>query len=618
MSEYGNGNDASSRQLSAAARAIAGLASLPEVWAWAAQQYGDAPAVQDLKRTLQVRLTFRELWEQAQRFGAGLTALGVHPSDRVALFAESSGRWVVADAGIQAAGAADAVRGVDSISTDELSFILDASGACALVAQDARTLQRLLPHLPDSCNFAVELWGDAPAAPSKPSLRVLTFDQLLAEGERALSAWQPHPSTPGDLASLMFTSGTSGHPKGVATTHSNLLSQLLGLDSFPVERGDLAVTYLPPWHSYGRIFDYYLLSRGACLYYSRLRDLKADLAEQQPHVFVSVPLLLENLHDKAMRQLSKLAEQEAQLLEAAMHHIRAQRMLTGTSLDHSVDPPSPDQLAAAGKTAAQLAHVHEQAKDMFSRLRRQLGFSRSRWVISGGGTLADFVDDFFEAIGVPLVSGYGLTETSPVLSARRLDLNIRGTIGPPLPDTDIRIVSLDDKTKELPDGQQGLILARGPQVMHGYWNDDKANDEAFPYDLQSGWFDTGGHEKSTSLAQGRSHPPPPCPPPVRQKDTIVLSNGENIEPACIEATLCTSSHIAFAVLVGQNRRGLGALLVPSPEAVEQFGQGDPQSPELRKLLQEEGGTLTRKLNPRKGEVFKKYATEVAALEQELR
>ncbi|KAL4424118.1 hypothetical protein ABPG75_001419 [Micractinium tetrahymenae] len=659
------------REPTPAAWAISGLPSLPDLWAWAAQQYGDALAIVDRHRKPTTSLTFSQLHEAIQTFAAGLSSLGVRRGERVALFTESSGRWLVADAGIMAAGAVDAVRGVDSISTDELRFILESSEAPALVVQDAHTLERLLPEMPDCCTLAVVLWGDAPAAAAERAhsqLVALSFDQLMERGQRArASGWQPAQLQRGDLASLAFTSGTSGKPKGVMTSQENLVSQLEALDFMPVTPGDTAVSYLPPWHSYGRTLDYFLLSRGCKLHYSRLRDLKQDLVEQQPDIFVSVPLLLDNLHDKALQQLHKVPG-EVKLLDAALHHVRAQRLINGTALEHARAPPGSAEKLAATAAAAMLAPVHQAAeRGVFERLRRQLGFSRTRWVVSGGGSLTPQTDDFYEAIGVPVVVGYGLTETSPVLTIRHLDNNIRGTIGPPLPRTGIRIAAPHNPAEELPDGQQGLIMASGPQVMQGYWNNAEATEKAFPLGRQpdNGWLDTGawlaiaqrhpGRRRSSSscpwvammlgllprLASMRPHVPcmsyagdlgwrvPYMPGSSmgghivitgRQKDTIVLANGENVEPQPLEDLLCTSPYIQFAVLVGSGKRALGALLVPSQEALDKAGE-DVHSAEMHQLMQPfaiEDGTLTRTMKPRKATIFAKYAEQVAEVGKQLR
>ncbi|PRW61462.1 long-chain-fatty-acid-- ligase [Chlorella sorokiniana] len=435
----------------------------------------------------------------------------------------------------------------------------------------------------------------------------------------------------------MFTSGTTGKPKAVATTHANFLAQLEQLvPIFPIERDETAVSYLPAWHAYGRTLDYFLLFSGVSIFYSTVFGLKNDLTEQKPHVFVSVPLMLDNLHQKAMQAIWKDPE-KVQLLDAATQYTKARRVLEGMALDFAVEPPSEQQLKEAEQVVALLEPTVRKGEPLFSQLRESLGFGRLRWAVSGGGSLAPSIDDFYEAVGVPVVVGYGLTETSPVLTVRNLACNVRGTIGPAVPSTEIRIVDPQDHRVELQDGQQGLIMAKGPQVMHGYHNNVQANQKVFPLGQHTGWLDTGDLGWLVPHGVGNSKMGGNVVISGRLGDMIILSGGENIQPQPLEDLLCTSPHIQFAVILGQAKRSLGALIVPSQEALDAVN-GDAQSSELRDSIQAEiartlaqrpvhervrafavlsepfsveGGTLTRTMKPRRAVVFSKSSSSRA-------
>jgi len=354
----------------------------------------------------------------------------------------------------------------------------------------------------------------------------------------------------------LYTSGTTGQPKGVPLSHSNLLHQLrhLGVAVAP-QPGDRVVSVLPIWHSYERSAEYFLLACGCRQTYTTLKQLRADLQRVKPHYLISVPRLWEALLSGFDDALAAMPASRQRLLGAALANSRAFGRCRRQALDLTLAPESwPARLGAAGLALLRWPLHRLAAALLWPKLRQQLVGGRLRTAISGGGALAMHVDGFFEAIGIELLVGYGLTETSPVLTCRRRWANRRGSAGQPLAGTSLRIV--DPESGELLAlGQRGRVLARGPQVMAGYWGKPEASAAVLD---SEGWFDTGdlGHllPDGSLVLTGRA------------KDTIVLSSGENIEPGPLEEALVASPLIEQVLVVGQDRKQLGALVVPKEAA----------------------------------------------------
>jgi long-chain acyl-CoA synthetase len=338
--------------------------------------------------------------------------------------------------------------------------------------------------------------------------------------------------------------------------------------------GDRVVSVLPIWHSYERSAEYFLLSCGCRQTYTTLKQLRADLQRVRPHYLISVPRLWEALLSGFEGALAEMPAARQRLLQAALANSRAFVAARRQALDLTLAPePAGARLLAAGRLALRWP-LHALAGRLFwPKVRQQLVGGALRAAISGGGALALHVDGFFEAIGIDLLVGYGLTETSPVLTCRRPWANRRGSAGQPLPGTAIRVVEPESR-HTLAIGERGLVLARGPQVMAGYWRKPEASAKVLDAE---GWFDTGDLglllADGTLLLTGRA------------KDTIVLSSGENIEPAPLEEALLASPLIEQVLLVGQDRKQLGALIVPRPEPLAAFAEaaGLPAS-----VLPEEG------------------------------
>jgi len=551
--------------------------SLPELWAIAAQKFAPITAVHDPHSKPIVEFTYAELYQQIRQFAAGLQALGIHASDlsndlssdpssvppRVALISDNCPRWLVADQGVMLAGAVDVVRSSQA-EAEELRFILNDSGAIALIVENLATFNRLRSSLTDlPLQFVIFLSDEA--SPEE-SFKMLKFSGVLALGEAA--TLQPITQTRDTLATLMYTSGTSGTPKGVMLTHGNLVTQVISAATVVLPQpGDRVLSILPIWHCYERTFEYFIFAHGCTQTYTNIRHVKKDIKEFKPHYMVGVPRLWESIYEGIQKQFRDQPAKQQKLvaffLKNSLQYIRARRVLQGLDLEN-MNPSPADKLMAMVKMPVLWA-IH-QAGDrlVYQKVRAGTG-GEVKYLVSGGGSIAEFLEDFFEVVGINILGGYGLTETSPITNVRCPSANLRGADGQPFPDTEIRIVDLESH-QTLSPGKQGLVLIRGPQVMKGYYNNPEATAKAID---PEGWFDTG----DLGMVVGAGH----LVITGRAKDTIVLTNGENIEPQPIENACLRSAYVDQVMLVGQDQRSLGALIVPNLEALQKWAEANHAS-----------------------------------------
>ncbi|MBW4671604.1 MAG: AMP-binding protein [Cyanomargarita calcarea GSE-NOS-MK-12-04C] len=533
--------------------------SLPEIWQLVAKRVGNVVALRDPHSKLESVLNYTELAEKIQQFAIGLQASSVKAGSRISLIADNSLRWLIADQGIMMAGAANAVRSSQA-EREELLFILANSGSNALVVEDLKTLNKLYEGLKDLPIELVILLSDE-APPTEESIKVLNFQQLMSIG--AQHNLEPVELTPDTLATLIYTSGTTGKPKGVMLSHGNLMHQVNSLGAVvQPEAGDIVLSILPTWHSYERSCEYFLLSQGCTQIYTNLRSVKLDLKEFKPHYIVCVPRLLESIYEGVQKQFREQSASKQRLVNSLLNisekYVKARRLAQELSLDN-LYPKTSERLTASLKASA-LSPLHALAEKLvYGKVREATG-GRIKQMISGGGALPRHIDNFFEIVGVDILVGYGLTETSPVTHARRPWRNLRGSAGQPIPSTSIKIVDPETR-QEMAIGERGLVLLRGPQIMQGYYQNPEATAKAID---SEGWFDSGDlgfvTQQNDLVLTGRA------------KDTIVLTNGENIEPTPIEDASLRSPYIDQIMLVGQDQRSLGALIVPNIEALEKWAE----------------------------------------------
>ncbi|MDJ0843079.1 AMP-dependent synthetase/ligase [Crocosphaera sp.] len=537
----------------------ANVTALPDIWAIAAKKFPDILALHDPHSKPAVKLTFTQLYQQIEQFASGLQTLGVAPDDKISLIADNSPRWFIADQGSMLAGAANAVRSAQA-DKNELAYILRDSDSSTLIVENQKTLDKLRAFCDEIPLQLIILLSDE-TPKTDDSIKTLNYTQLMEQG--ANHSLQPVTKNDDDLATLIYTSGTTGQPKGAMLSHGNLLHQIKNLDAvIQPQAGDSVLSILPSWHSYERSAEYFLLSQGCTLIYTNIRNFKTDLKRFKPEHMVGVPRLWDSLYEGIQKQLREKSPTQQKIVQfffnISQNCILSRRIANNMSLEH-FDASAIDRFIAKLK-AALLAPLHSLGdKLVYNKIREGLG-GNFETLVSGGGSLAKHLDDFYEIINVPVLVGYGLTETSPVANARTHTHNLRGSSGQPIPHTEIKIVDLDTG-EPLPQGKRGVVLIRGPQVMQGYYKKPEATAKAID---PEGWFDSGDLGWITPMNDlvitGRA------------KDTIVLNNGENIEPQPIEDACIRSPYIDQMMLVGQDQKALGALIVPNLDALQTWGK----------------------------------------------
>ncbi len=530
--------------------------SLPEVWSVVANKFGDTVALRNPHAKPEVVVTYTQLYQQMKQFAGGLQALGIKAGEHISLISDNFPRWFIADQGMMMAGAVNAVRSSQA-EREELLYILAHSGSTVLVVENLQTLKKLRGGIDDLPIKLVILLSDE--APPEESLKVLNFPQLMTMGsQHKLEPVQQNRDT---LATLIYTSGTTGKPKGVMLSHGNLMHQVanLGILVQP-QPGDMVLSILPTWHVLERSAEYFLLSQGCTQIYTNLRSIKRDLKQYKPQYIVAVPRLLESIYEGVQKQFREQPESKQRLVNNLLgiseKYIKARRISQGLDLNN-LNPSLWEKMTASIQASA-LLPLHILADKLVYQKVKQATGGKIKQMISGGGALAKHIDTFFEIVGVDVLVGYGLTETSPVTHARRYWQNLRGSSGKPIPGTEAKIVNLETH-QQLPAGEKGLVMLRGPQIMQGYYQNPEATAKAID---QEGWFDSGDlgwvTPENDLVLTGRA------------KDTIVLTNGENIEPQPIEDACLRSPYIDQIMLVGQDCKSLGALIVPNLDALAQW------------------------------------------------
>ena len=554
--------------------------------------------------------SYLALLEQTADFAAGLKSLGIARGDRIGLISDNRKEWLAADLAILGIGAADVPRGCDA-TTQEVSFILSWSECAVVILENDKQLFKILgigSSLPLLKTIVVfdPAGEDAEKAVLAQGLALYSFEEILAKGRasglKTMDYYQEEANkgNRSDLATLIYTSGTTGEPKGVMLSHGNFLHQTDYLPSLiGVKPGEVFLSVLPVWHSFERIVQYVILKAGGTIAYSKPVGsiLLADMQAVQPHWFPSVPRIWESIRDgvnKTMKQSKPIIRVLFKFfLGVGESYSYFRNHLLG--LVPEFTPRSRVLEIAASIVPFLLLLPIRTLGDIliFRKIKTKLG---KRFIagVSGGGALPGPVDRFFNAIGVLILEGYGLTETAPVLGIRLRKHPVLGTVGPIHRGTDIRIVG--EKGEILPPGKKGVIQVRGPQVMLGYY---KRPDLSAKIMTADGWLDTGDLGMLTLKGEIRIT--------GRAKDTIVLRGGENIEPVPIEQRLAESPYILQAVVLGQDEKYLAALVIPRQENLTAWAEENNipfadyetlvQQPEIHELLDSE---ISELVGPKNG------------------
>jgi long-chain acyl-CoA synthetase len=489
-------------------------------------------------------LSTAELVSRVHRLAAALAALGVKRGDRVALMAESGPHWPTVDFATLGSGAV-LVPIYPTLPANQASYIANDCGAEVLFVQGSERLSGLLGERDKMPKVKHWVAIDVEAPPAG----VITLDALIAQhqGDPAAFAASAKACQPEDLATFIYTSGTTGNPKGVMLTHRNIASNLVNsLKVMNVGEGWTALSLLPLSHSFERMVDYIYFYRGVTIAYAEsVQSVPQNLQEVRPHVFVAVPRLYEKVLARVQENAAKSSPTKRKIFDWA---VETGRRALPWRLKHQSPP---------GLLGIKLALAD---KLVFGKIKERLG-GRFQFGFSGGAPLGRDVAEFFWGAGIPIYEGYGLTETSPVITVNARGATKLGTVGRMIPECQVEIA---------PDGE---ILARGPNIMRGYHGLPQATAEVIDAD---GWFHTGDigvvdEEGFLAITD-------------RKKELIVNAYGKNIAPAPIENSLKASRFISQAVVVGDKRNFLTALIVPDFEVLAAWAPGQGLPSDTKALL----------------------------------
>ena len=554
-----------------------------------------------------ISLSYSQVFDRVLNFAGGLLSLGISRGDKVGLIADNRKEWYHASMGIMAIGACDVPRGCDATEQD-LIRILSFAECTTTVIENREQFIKILKNQPQFPLLKtiividpIDMQDEELKAKGNIShFDIYSYDKIIEQG---ITYRKEHPDAveqeleigrDTEVATIIFTSGTTGEPKGVMLTHKNFIVQLDDLKTRVIlYPGEKAIVVLPVWHSFERLCEYVILASAAGMVYSKPVGsiLLADIAKTNPALFPSVPRIWESVYTgvfKTMKQAGGIKQKLFNFFVAVgLFYAHHARNLTGQN-PHFVPYTKITRPIISFIPYILSAPLYALGNALvFKKIRTKLG-TGFRQGVSGGGALPPNIDAFFWAIGVSVTEGYGLTETAPVVSVRPLGRPVFGTIGKPLSCTTVKIV--DDDGKELPVGQLGTVMIRGTSVMKGYYKRQDLTDAVIDKD---GWFDSGDLGLKTFdgelILRGR------------KKDTIVLRGGENIEPVPIEMKLQESPFISQAVVIGQDQRFLGALIVADETEVKGYAaeQGIAadslpellEKPEIKKLFERQIASL---------------------------
>lgn len=555
--------------------------TLPKMLRKAARDYGELAAQYakdengDFKST-----SYRSFYEKVQDFAAALLSLGIKRGDNIGIISDNRKEWLVSTFATMSLGVHDVPRGCDA-TVQDLRYILSVTECQTVIAENSAQIKKLLAikgeggeedaGLPDMKRI---ISFDTPSEEMKSEaeragVELCLFADLMKEGARlniegrdAIEA-EIDKGEWDDTACIIFTSGTTGTPKGVELSHGNFLTQLDELqERIYLNPGDRALCVLPVWHVFERLVEYVMMVQGTAICYSKPVGsiMLADFQKINPCIMPAVPRVFEAIYDGINRKMRKTGGAVFALyrffVKVAIIHSRIHRILFRQNSRFG-----PDFIGAKWAALCLPWLVLYPLKLLggvlvFRKIKAMLGTDFRSGVV-GGGAYPSNIDEFFWSIGVEVVEGYGLTETAPVISVRPLAAPVFGNVGSAIRGVQVRIVDADGYV--LGRCKQGIVQVKGGTVMKGYYKRPDLTEKVMTVD---GWFDTGDvgiltiHDEI--VLKGRV------------KDTIVLRGGENLEPLPIEQTLQRSRFITAAVVVGQDQKYLGALILVNEDEVKGF------------------------------------------------
>ncbi|UCF31123.1 MAG: long-chain fatty acid--CoA ligase [bacterium] len=504
-----------------------------------AERYGDRTVMERKRDGIWQAVSWRDLSRSYREVARGLLTLGLEKGDRMAILSENRPEWAFADLGCFA------MEGVVvplywTLTPAQVEYILRDCSARVVFVSNAQYLDTVLKVKPGLPELKYVIYFD-PVPADRLEDGVLSMEELMQMGRDAPpEAWETMgrciaEACGKDLATIIYTSGTTGEPKGVMISHDNFLSNLRSvLEVIDVKDTDICLSFLPLSHVFERIAYYLWLYIGGTIAYAESIDnLMDNMAEVRPTILVSVPRIYEKAYGRILDRV-----RDGSLLARL---IFVWSLGVGRKVSTCIQGGSVPQgwLAVRQRIADRL---------VFSKLRERFG-GRIRLMISGGAPLSKVIAEFFHAAGLTILEGYGLTETSPVITANRLDRLRFGSVGITIPGVEVRIA------------EDGEILTRGPHVMMGYYNLPQETEEAIDGE---GWFYTG--DIGFVDEDGFLHITD------RKKAIIVTAGGKNVAPAAIENALSADKFISQAFAYGDGRKYISALIVPDWERVESYAK----------------------------------------------
>jgi len=512
-------------------------ATLSELFVRAAAEF-DLPGALNYKKDGEwKKISSNEIVTRAEYIALGLYSLGLRKGDRVAILAPNSPEWTLSDAGCQFAGVID-VPIYTTLAPDSVRYIIDDSAARLLFLQDREAYEHIRTAIKD-CSSVEKIVLFDPAGTD--GRNVLSFEQLEAAGKKletecpALTEELRNAIESSDIATLIYTSGTTGEPKGVMLTHSNLISNVVDAsEKYAFSGQDISLSVLPLAHVFERTGMYVYIRYGMCVYFAESIDkVPENLKEVRPTIFIGVPRIFEKVFERARLRAAQEGRVNEMIFDWAIDVAKEYAALIGDG--QSI----PMALVAKHSIADTI---------VFAKLREFFG-GRLRFCITGGAALPDEIALIFTGAGISIMQGYGLTETSPVISSNNpKDVKV-GTVGKPIRNVKVRIAA------------DGEIEVTGPGIMAGYYHKPDATKDAFTDD---GWFKTGdiGNIDADGYLTITD----------RKKELFKTSGGKYIAPSPIEQMLRSSRFVNQAVLVGNERKFPAALIVPNFEMLESYAK----------------------------------------------
>lgn len=511
----------------------------------------------------ELRVSYKKFLEDVFILSRTFKKHGIKKGTKVLFISDNRYAWIVTDLAIASLGAILVPRGSDT-PLEEMEYIAKHSGSKYAIFETEKALETAKPILGDlkfKEIFLVE--GDDKG---KFFSKIHSYNEIMGDRkytEQELEDFKNSATGTGeDIFTIIYTSGTTGHPKGVILTNTNLVHNL---DIIPglikLTEKDSWLSILPAWHIFEHAVELVAMANGAKLVYSGVKTFAADLEHYKPTIVATVPRVWESLYAKVISALEKQSEKKLKmfmLLTRASASYNKQARMLKNQLPEFKKTPFFKKIYLKIKALLKLTALYplkKLAMKKFQAVQAKFG-GRLRLAVSGGGSLPAYLEDWLDAIGLRIVNAYGMTECAPAIAGRALNCEIFGTLGPAVPGTELRIA--DEEGNILPNGEEGEIQVRGPQVFPGYYEMPEEDERSFTED---GFFRTGDLGMLTLTGELKIT--------GRIKDIIVLANGENVDPTRIESAITMLPFVKDAVLVGQDQKSLGALIIPDFEKLKE-------------------------------------------------